>query len=404
MSKRIQHDHQAPRSASSFERFPVSRRSVLAGLFGLSASSVLFGLPTRAFAVDATEETKQALANAQAEFDRVQTQMNDITAQYQQLSQEQDKTIGKIEGVQKEIDATQEAINQKEAELTQKRSSLSDRVASNYKKGGNDALAMLLSSSSFDDLISKSFYLGKVNEHDQAAIKEIDEIRRDLQDKKNELEAAKQELEVLKQVQADQLEQMKAKKAEIQALLDGLSSEVKQLITKRDNELLEAAKAEEERRLAAERARRTAASRPGGAGVTPGVSERVAGANAQARVVSACSVTPSPGYGYCAAWVDYVFENAGMPSVYGNADDMYNAWCVSSDKSALRVGMIIAVSTHPHTQAGSVYGHVGIYVGGNTVMDNIGYIRSIDLDQWISYYGSTVTPRWGWANGINLAG
>lgn len=26
-----------------------------------------------------------------------------------------------------------------------------------------------------------------------------------------------------------------------------------------------------------------------------------------------------------------------------------------------------------------------------------------NLDYWISFYGTTVTPRWGWANGINLA-
>ena len=65
--------------------------------------------------------------------------------------------------------------------------------------------------------------------------------------------------------------------------------------------------------------------------------------------------------------------------------------------------MIVAVSSHPHTSAGQIYGHVGIYVGGGTVMDNIGYIRSIDLGSWISYYGSTVTPRWGWLGGVTLS-
>ena len=45
---------------------------------------------------------------------------------------------------------------------------------------------------------------------------------------------------------------------------------------------------------------------------------------------------------------------------------------------------------------------MGIYVGNNTVMDNIGYIRSINVDSWISYFGTTVTPRWGWANGLVL--
>ena len=32
-----------------------------------------------------------------------------------------------------------------------------------------------------------------------------------------------------------------------------------------------------------------------------------------------------------------------------------------------------------------------------------GYIRSIDLASWVSYYGATVTPRWGWLGGITLS-
>ena len=83
---------------------------------------------------------------------------------------------------------------------------------------------------------------------------------------------------------------------------------------------------------------------------------------------------------------------------------MYANYCTSSNKANLKVGMIIAVPSHPHTSAGRIYGHVGISVGDYTVMDNIGYIRSISVDSWIAYYGLTSTPRWGWAKGINLEG
>ena len=65
--------------------------------------------------------------------------------------------------------------------------------------------------------------------------------------------------------------------------------------------------------------------------------------------------------------------------------------------------MIVAVSTHPHTAAGRIYGHVGIYIGDGVVMDNIGSIRSISLDEWVSYYGATVPARWGWAGGMVLS-
>ena len=38
---------------------------------------------------------------------------------------------------------------------------------------------------------------------------------------------------------------------------------------------------------------------------------------------------------------------------------------------------------------------MGIYVGDNTVMDNVGYIRSINVDEWISYYEDIAPRRWG---------
>lgn len=383
----------------------MSRRGVMKALFALAGSTVLFGSPVRALATpDATKETKEALAAAQAQLDEVQAQMDELSAQFQELAVKQDETISQIEVVQGEIDATQEEIDKQQRALEKKQEMLSDRVAASYKAGGNDMLAILLSSATLDELISNTYYLNKVNERDRQVIEEIVSIKKELEERKAELERQKAELEELKATQAEQLEQMKAKKDEVQALVDGLSEDVKALIAKRDEEILAAVRAEEEARRAAEEARRQQQQSGGASHVTGGSGQAVAGADAQQRVVNSCQVTPSPGYGLCAAWVSYVFNNAGLGWVPGNADDMYNAYCVSSNKDNLRVGMIIAVSSHSHTSAGQLYGHVGVYVGGNTVMDNVGYIRSINLDEWINYYGDTVTPRWGWANGINLEG
>lgn len=96
-------------------------------------------------------------------------------------------------------------------------------------------------------------------------------------------------------------------------------------------------------------------------------------------------------------WVSQVYQAAGCGYPGGNANDMYWNYCTSSDRSALQPGMIIAVPSHPHSTAGSIYGHVGIYIGNGTVMHNIGSIATWSLDSWISYYGASYTPRWGWA-------
>lgn len=374
----------------------LSRRQAMKALFALAGTAVLFGGPRSASAAAASKETTDALAAAQQRFDEAQAQMNELAGEFEKLSIAQDKTIGQIEEVQADIDDTQEQIEEQQRRLEKKQEVLAERVSSSYKKGGGNPLSILLSSASLDELISNSYYLGKVNASDERAIDDVQRAQEELRETKGALELQKHDLEELKAQTAQQLEQMKAKKDEVQTLIDGLDQDVKDLINKRDAEILAAAAAEEA-------ARQEAANRPTTS--IPGSGQGSASAgNRQQLVVSWCHKTPSPGLGLCAWWVSDVFERAGICRVSGNADDMYYAWCNSSNKANLQVGMIIAVSSHGHTAAGRIYGHVGIYVGDNTVMDNIGYIRSINVDSWIAYYGDVVTPRWGWANGINLAG
>lgn len=118
------------------------------------------------------------------------------------------------------------------------------------------------------------------------------------------------------------------------------------------------------------------------------------------RVLNAAKSIPSPGGGMCAKWVEQVFDSAGYGYEWEDANGLYDRFCHTSDRSQLKPGMIIAVSSHPHTSAGRIYGHVGIYIGNNKVMDNVGNIRTSSLDEWINYYGSqgegTVPAQWGW--------
>jgi hypothetical protein len=86
-----------------------------------------------------------------------------------------------------------------------------------------------------------------------------------------------------------------------------------------------------------------------------------------------------------------------------DANDMYNWWTTSSNRADLKPGMAVAVSSHPHTTMGQIYGHIGMYIGNGMMMDNIGYIRTISVNEWINFYSTTVTPRWGWLMGIALA-
>ncbi len=118
-----------------------------------------------------------------------------------------------------------------------------------------------------------------------------------------------------------------------------------------------------------------------------GGAEYEASAEIQKKIVNAAYITPSPGAGWCAMWVSQVYQNAGLGYLGGNACDMYRNFTFTSDKSKLEVGMLVAVeSSSSGTNAGLIYGHVGIYIGDGKVMDNIGRVRITTLDNWIASF------------------
>lgn len=376
-----------------------SRRGAIKAALALAGSAVLFGLPGRAYAARASQETLDALATAEEKLAAVKAELEQLAAEFQALSLQQEKTIAKIDGVQTQIDEAQEQIEERQRELEDKQAVLAGRVSDSYKDGPGSTLKLLLAAKSFDELLSNSRYVEKINDADKQVIDEVQRIRKNLEQQKAELEEQKAELETLRQQQADQLSGMQAKQGEVQTLVDGLSSDVKDLMAQRDAEYLAAV--EEERRQ--QEAQRQHQQQGGGGTVyLPGNAQVSGSSRSQERVVSCCYAVPSPGAGYCAMWVSRVFAAAGFPYLGGNANDMYNRWCTSSNKDNLRVGMIVAVSTYSKNTMGRIYGHVGIYVGNNTVMENIGSVTSTNLDRWISYYGDTVSPRWGWAGGWAL--
>ncbi len=390
----------------------LSRRTALKALFGAASAAVLFGLPTRAHAAEATKETTDKLNAAQAQLDEVQAQLDSIANEYAALANKNAQTLSDIEGVQGQIDDTQTQIDEKKAELKKKRGDLSDRVSASYKSGGTNVLSLLLASGSFEELVANAHYVEKINKSDRDAIEDIQTIQEELDAQKTELESQKADLEKLKDQQTAQMQDMQAKQQEVQTVLSGLSDDVKELMAQRDSEILAAAQAEEAARKAAAAAAAAAnknnsssgGSSSGGGSYAPGTPQQNAGSGKQQAVVNACYSTPSPGQNWCAAWVTNVFRNAGVGYFGGNACDMFNAWCYSSDRSALQVGMIVADSSHSGTGTpGLLYGHVGIYIGGGIVMSNEGPITSRSLDSFISFYGTGSGVRWGWLGGVVLS-
>lgn len=363
---------------------------------GAAGSTLISRGTAEAITQDDIDKTEKQLAEAEKKLDEIQEQLDQIAEQYETLSLELSDTLSQMDEVNTQIASTEQEIAEKEAELKDKRATLSRRIRSSYKSGGDSVLESLFMAGSLAELGSNIYYLDKISSHDRQLIESVDRLKTELEDHKSDLEDDLAVLDGLRILQEQKLSDMQAKQDEVQAIFEGLDEDVKDLISQRDAEILQLAKEREEQRKREEEA----AAKAGGVygsyldGTTTG---------SQARVIAACKTTGSPGYGLCAMWVSMVFSNAGFPYAGGNANDMYNAWTTSSNRADLKPGMIVAVSTHSHTSAGRIYGHIGIYIGDGIMMDNIGYIRTISVNEWIRFYSTTVTPRWGWLMGIKLA-
>lgn len=394
----------------------VTRRDALRILIGAGMCAVLSPVIARA------ATTQEKLDAAQLSYDEAQSKLDQIGQEYSAIADQLSQTQAQVGDLSSQIDAKQAEIEQKQteidakqAEVEAKQEQLGDRMCSAYKSGGSSVLDILLSSATFEELTSNIYYLDKISAADQAMISEVKDLKAELESQKSSLEAEKAELESqksqlesLQSQQEQQLEEAQAKQAEAEELVSNLSSEVKELMAQRDAELLaaqkaaeEAARQEEERRKAAAAAANKNNGSSGGSG--SGGSQTITGNGSLAAVQSAAYSVPSPGSGLCAAWVTRVFAAAGLNVGGGNACDMYNWYCYTS-VSNIQPGMIVACPSAPYSSAAVIYGHVGIYLGNNTVRDNAsGRLRTSSLSAWVSEYSVTSTVRCGWLGGVALS-
>lgn len=187
---------------------PRTRRAVrcisaltLAGVLGLSGAAPYITL-----------QPLSAYADPQSELDAAKAQLAEIGAEYQALQTELQQA-----GAQLEETASQIADTQTELESAQ--ALLSNNVSSDYKKGSVSLIDILLSSQDFTDLISRVFYVSKVNDAQTNAIESVKELQVQLQQQQTEQQQALSDTQAKVDAQAEN-------QARAAAVVDSLSAEV----------------------------------------------------------------------------------------------------------------------------------------------------------------------------------
>ena len=117
----------------------------------------------------------------------------------------------------------------------------------------------------------------------------------------------------------------------------------------------------------------------------------------QEAIVRSAYSTPYAGGNLCEAWAEQVYRNAGVPvPLLESALAGKEEYFVSDSTDHIPPGAWVYGSGVGYM--GSLYGHVGIYVGNGLIMDNEGSRtkRAVPIDEWVSWQTASQNGKSGW--------
>ena len=203
------------------------------------AGAPLAMLPTKAHAV------------TQEEVDAAQERLNDLALQCALANSELEQTRLDTELTGLKIEELSGELDDKTAEYEEAQKNLRSYMAYSYKQGEATIVELVLSSRTFDQLISNIRYASDIADYGTEVVNTVNEVR-------TQMELERDGLEDVKHEQEERLAQQEVQAAELadaqyaqQAYLDGLSAELRAQI---DLERAEQAAREEAERKAAEEA------------------------------------------------------------------------------------------------------------------------------------------------------
>lgn len=384
-------------------------------VFGLSVVLMAGLCPTPALAVSSSE--------IQQQLDSAQDKLYSLYSAAEQAGNDYATVSNDLNATLEQIDQTSAEIEKEEQQLAAFQEELSGLVTSQYKSGGSaNIVSALLSSGSFTSLISNLHYADKAAEHKQDVITGARELMASLEQKRSDLEEQKEKQEKLVGEQAAKMNAAQAAADEAQAYYDQLSDDLKEAIAAEEEAARKAAEEEAARQQAQQQQSgggstgnagntgstgnsgstgnagntgnsgnnsgggntgNTGGSTGGntGGGSTGGNVSNTPTSSANAMVARAQSVIGS-GYSYtgykwtgststsyftCSGLVDYALGYGP----WSNSPESYLAsvkarGTFTTSVSQLKYGDLVFFSS-----GGRYCGHVGIYIGGGSMIDSI---------------------------------
>lgn len=202
----------------------------------LITGSALFGVATPVLAAPVSEELQQEMLVQQAEYKEIEEKINILHMEIDVILdgitdimvkiEENNVKIAEVEA-QKQI--TLDNIYKTEAELKVKIEEYGERLRAMYKQGNAGMLSAILGSESIADLVSRTEAIIKIAKIDKQLLDEIEQIKAELEDEKNNLQKDIDALEVLNAENAEDMAAAEVKKTEADAKLAEMEEEERKI-------------------------------------------------------------------------------------------------------------------------------------------------------------------------------
>lgn len=406
---------------------------------GTVALAIVIGLGT----VPSGVAYAASSADLSSQLSAAQTQLDSLSQQLEIAQAKVEDTTAKIDDTNEQIEKLKPEIEEKQAKVSEAQQNLAQNVTSSYKSGGQSLTNMVLSSTSFSDIISNIFYANKVAEANSDQIAETNAMVNELKQKEQELSDAQTELQTLLDNQKEEEASLESAQREAESYVNGLSSELQSAL-KAERE----AEAKKQQEAAAKAAAEAAASGSapsggsssqtsggsgsgstgsttdsgnsgssssgshssgnsgssssgnsgnsgssgGGSSLSGSTASIVIGAARTQLGVSYSLGAMNPGVAMdCSGLTKYAYAQAGI-SIPHSSRSQYSLVCSKGLKT--RASQLSAGDLVFYQRGGVIY-HVAIYIGGGNVIHANGYgqgvvITSYDYDSGFCGGGSPV--------------
>ena len=202
-------------------------KPLLRACTAFTCAAVLMASPVLVYAED-------SVADLQKETQDLQSELQDLNEQLSSISGEITSLAAKIESTNKEAEQTELDLAAAQVNEDLQYQSMKKRIQYIYESGNVSFLEILLTSDSMGEFLNRVDFVSSVTEYDRKMLKQLQDLRQDIDQKEKNLKKQKEELDAMKQ-------QMTSKQAELNSRIESTNGQLTA-----SSQALAAAKAAEE--------------------------------------------------------------------------------------------------------------------------------------------------------------